>query len=198
MGTAKRKARGEAAYEFVHSKHGRLRKFPELMIEGMRQIFPERQSRRGAEDSFYLIAGLAGLHRPRGKRGIQKRAEFAWLIPPRIRTARNRKVTLLVELDRLYAKCGLDAFDTPEEVRHFLGATYQDEETGESKPAIRPGWYVPIKLAIFSGLRQGEQFALRIGVKEAPPAATILQRERPGAPPKTAEHELKPTANVPA
>ncbi|HWT78216.1 MAG TPA: site-specific integrase, partial [Candidatus Methylomirabilis sp.] len=54
-------------------------------------------------------------------------------------------------------------FLTPEEVRHFLTATYQDKETGETKPAIRPGWYVPIKLAIFSGLRQGEQFALRVG-----------------------------------
>jgi integrase len=54
-------------------------------------------------------------------------------------------------------------FLTPEEVRHFLTATYEDKETGERKPAIRPGWYVPIKLAIFSGLRQGEEFALRVG-----------------------------------
>jgi integrase len=54
-------------------------------------------------------------------------------------------------------------FLTPEEVRHLLTATYKDEESGEVKPAIRPGWYVPIKLAIFSGLRPGEQFALRIG-----------------------------------
>jgi integrase len=54
-------------------------------------------------------------------------------------------------------------FLTPEEVRHLLTATYKDEESGEVKPAIRPGWYVPIKVAIFSGLRPGEQFALRIG-----------------------------------
>ncbi len=54
-------------------------------------------------------------------------------------------------------------FLTPEEVRHLLTATYKDEESGEVKPAIRPGWYVPVKLAIFSGLRPGEQFALRIG-----------------------------------
>ncbi len=48
---------------------------------------------------------------------------------------------------------------TPEEIRHLLSA--RDKKDGE--PAIRPGWYVPIKLAIFSGLRQGEQFALRVG-----------------------------------
>jgi len=48
---------------------------------------------------------------------------------------------------------------TPEEVRHLL--TGVSEEDGE--PLIKPGWYVPIKLAIFSGLRQGEQFALRLG-----------------------------------
>jgi integrase len=49
-------------------------------------------------------------------------------------------------------------FLRPEEVRHLLTAKGEDGE-----PAIRPGWYVPIKLAIFSGLRQGEQFALRVG-----------------------------------
>jgi len=54
-------------------------------------------------------------------------------------------------------------FLTPDEVCHLLTATYKDEESGEVKPAIRPGWYVPIKLAVFSGLRPGEQFALRIG-----------------------------------
>jgi integrase len=47
---------------------------------------------------------------------------------------------------------------TPEQVCHLL--TAQGEDGG---PAIRPGWYVPIKLAIFSGLRQGEQFALQVG-----------------------------------
>ncbi len=47
---------------------------------------------------------------------------------------------------------------TPAAVAHLLTARDDDGE-----PAIRPGWYVPIKLAIFSGLRQGEQFALRIG-----------------------------------
>jgi integrase len=46
---------------------------------------------------------------------------------------------------------------TPAEVRHLLTA-----RTKKGEPAIRPGWYVPIKLAIFSGLRQGEQFALRV------------------------------------
>lgn len=50
-------------------------------------------------------------------------------------------------------------FLTPEEVRHLL--TAKGKEDGE--PAIRPGWYVPIKLATFSGLRPGEQFALHIG-----------------------------------
>jgi integrase len=50
-------------------------------------------------------------------------------------------------------------FLIPEEVAHLFAAT--DEE--DKKPAILPGWYVPIKLAIFSGLRQGEQLALRIG-----------------------------------
>ncbi len=52
----------------------------------------------------------------------------------------------------------LDSF-TPEEVRHLL--TGKGKEGG--KPAIRSGWHVPIKLAIFSGLRPGEQFALRLG-----------------------------------
>jgi integrase len=50
-------------------------------------------------------------------------------------------------------------FLTPEEVRHLL--TAKGKEDGEL--AIRPAWYVPIKLAIFSGLRPGEQFALKIG-----------------------------------
>jgi len=50
-------------------------------------------------------------------------------------------------------------FLRPDEVRHLL--TGVSDKDGE--PFIRPGWYVPIKLAIFSGLRQGEQFALRIG-----------------------------------
>ncbi len=56
-------------------------------------------------------------------------------------------------------------FLTPEEVRHFLTARVKEEgRPAEAwEPAIRPGWYVPIKLAIFSGLRPGEQFALRIG-----------------------------------
>lgn len=47
---------------------------------------------------------------------------------------------------------------TPEEVRHLLDGIHDD-----GKPFIKAGWYVPIKLAIFSGLRQGEQFALRVG-----------------------------------
>lgn len=50
-------------------------------------------------------------------------------------------------------------FLKPEEVRHLLTATAKED----GEPAIRPGWYVPVKLAIFSGLRPGEQFALRIG-----------------------------------
>ena len=50
-------------------------------------------------------------------------------------------------------------FLRPAEVLHLL--TGVSEEGGE--PFIKPGWYVPIKLAIFSGLRQGEQFALRVG-----------------------------------
>ena len=50
-------------------------------------------------------------------------------------------------------------FLTPEEVRHLLTA----KSKADGEPAIRPGWYVPIKLAIFSGLRPGEQFALKVG-----------------------------------
>ncbi len=47
---------------------------------------------------------------------------------------------------------------TPEKVEHLLTAT-----TERGEPAIPPGWYLPIKLAIFSGLRQGEEFALHVG-----------------------------------
>jgi integrase len=56
-------------------------------------------------------------------------------------------------------------FLTPGEVAHLLTARVKTEGKPESEwpPAIRPGWYVPIKFAIFTGLRQGEQFALRIG-----------------------------------
>ena len=56
-------------------------------------------------------------------------------------------------------------FLTPEEVHHLLTARVKEEgkPAEEWAPAIKPGWYVPIKLAIFSGLRQGEQFAVRIG-----------------------------------
>ncbi len=56
-------------------------------------------------------------------------------------------------------------FLTPEEVHHRLTARVKEEggTAEEWGPAIKPGWYVPIKLAIFSGLRQGEQFGLRIG-----------------------------------
>jgi integrase len=50
-------------------------------------------------------------------------------------------------------------FLRPAEVLHLL--TGLSEEDG--KAFIKTGWYIPIKLAIFSGLRQGEQFALRVG-----------------------------------
>jgi integrase len=45
-----------------------------------------------------------------------------------------------------------------EEVLHLLNGIHED---GQS--FIKAGWYVPVKLVIFSGLRQGEQFALRVG-----------------------------------
>jgi integrase len=57
--------------------------------------------------------------------------------------------TTAVTVDRL----------TPGEVRHLLTGISKED----GKPFIKAGWYVPIKLAIFSGLRQGEQFALRVG-----------------------------------
>jgi integrase len=50
-------------------------------------------------------------------------------------------------------------FLKPREVFHLLtGVSKKDAES-----FIKPGWYVASKLAIFSGLRQGEQFALRVG-----------------------------------
>jgi integrase len=47
---------------------------------------------------------------------------------------------------------------TPQQVVHLLTAT-----TEKGEPAIPPGWYIPIKVAIFSGLRLGEEFALHVG-----------------------------------
>lgn len=49
-------------------------------------------------------------------------------------------------------------FLTATEVLHLLTGIHTD-----GKPFVPAGGYVPIKLAIFSGLRQGEQAALRIG-----------------------------------
>jgi integrase len=48
---------------------------------------------------------------------------------------------------------------TPAEVRHLLTGVSKED----GKAFIKTGWYIPIKLVIFSGLRQGEQFALRVG-----------------------------------
>jgi integrase len=45
----------------------------------------------------------------------------------------------------------------PAEIRTLLGANK------EGVAHIKPGWHVPIKFAIFTGLRQGEQLALRVG-----------------------------------
>ena len=48
---------------------------------------------------------------------------------------------------------------TPREVAHLLTGVHKED----GQPFIKAGWYIPIKLAIFSGLRQREQCALRVG-----------------------------------
>ena len=76
---------------------------------------------------------------------------------------------------------------TPEEVRHLL--TGVSEEDGE--PLIKPGWYVPIKLAIFSGLRQGEPGPGESGFESVQHVVVATGQPVPGVMRRSASHPVR-------